>query len=244
MRSFGQMAGRLGNDMLELLYPTRCVGCDLPGELLCAECRDSLEWIDQRWACPVCGAPFGWLTCTECDGAWETRATVCALSFCGTAARMVAIYKDHGEKRLAPIIAAAMACALDEASAWAAPDGEPRFSAEGADALCFVPATKIAYARRGFDHMEGVSRVLARELGLPLADILVRGKARDQRELGREERTRNLAGTVEAIDDVCGLDLLLVDDVVTTGSSVRECARSLLGRGARSVTACALARVW
>ncbi|MDD7364403.1 MAG: phosphoribosyltransferase family protein [Olsenella sp.] len=41
-----------------------------------------------------------------------------------------------------------------------------------------------------------------------------------------------------------GLALLLADDVVTTGASMRECARALLARGARSVTCCAFARVW
>ncbi len=81
-------------------------------------------------------------------------------------------------------------------------------------------------------------------MGLPLYDVLVRAASKDQRELGRTQREENLAGTMRAIQDVSGLDLLLVDDVVTTGSSVREATRTLLAAGAASVTACALARVW
>ncbi|MDD7364937.1 MAG: double zinc ribbon domain-containing protein, partial [Olsenella sp.] len=89
------VAGALAEAALELLWPTRCAGCDQPGELLCEECRASLPWVDQRFACPVCGAPFGWLTCTECDGAWESRATVCALDFAGAGALAHARPRRH-----------------------------------------------------------------------------------------------------------------------------------------------------
>ena len=192
----------------------------------------------------MCGAPFGWLTCTECARDWELAGTVCCLPFAGLAARMITCYKDEGEKRLAPVIAAAMLTSLDEASSWPGADGGPRFDACAYDGVCFVPATAEAYARRGFDHMERVAALLARGAGLPLADVLVRRSARDQRELGRDERAANLAGTVGVVEDVRGLRLLLVDDVITTGATVREAARALLARGALAVSACSLARVW
>ena len=237
-------ASLLVSGAAELLWPTRCVSCEMPGELVCDQCRDNLPWIAQRWACPDCGAPFGYLTCTECAHEWEARTSICALGFAGTAARMVSCLKDAHELRLAPVIAAAMATALDEASAWPARDGYARFDPRAIDAVCFVPATSAAFARRGFDHMELVSYALCREEGLALADVLVRPYSRDQRALGREERAANLAGTISVCDDVSGLDLLLLDDVITTGASVREATRALLARGAASVTACALARVW
>lgn len=234
----------LAEGAMELLYPTRCVGCEMPGELLCDECRLALPWIEQRLACPVCGAPFGAVTCTDCEGDWETRAAVCALGFEGAAARMVTCLKDYHELRLAPVNAAAMLAALEEASAWPALDGRPRFDAAAIDAVCFVPATPEAYARRGFDHMELTARELCRMCGLPLADVLAKRSAADQRELGRRGRAENLAGTIAVVDDVRDLRFLLVDDVVTTGASIREAARALLARGAAEVTACALARVW
>lgn len=233
----------------ELLWPTRCVGCDLPGELLCEECRASLPWIEQRWACPVCGAPFGFLTCTACGAMgdkpdWETRACIAALSFEGTPARMVRSLKDLHELRLAPIMAAAMLGALEEASAWPALDGSSRYDPDVLDAIAFVPATAQAYARRGFDHMELIARELSNMSGLQLADVIVRAESQDQRDLSREERQANLKGSIRVADDVLGMRILLVDDVCTTGSSIREAARVLLDRGASSVTACIFARVW
>ena len=240
----GMLARKAANAAAELAWPTRCVSCDLPGELVCDECRASMPWIAQRWACPVCGAPYGWLTCTCCKGDWEPRATICALGFGRTASQMVACLKDRSELRLARVNAAAIATALDEASSWPANDGQPRFDPEGVDAVCFVPATAAAYARRGFDHMELVSKGLCEELGVPLLDVLVRTEGADQRTLGREEREQNLKGSMSVIQDVSGLNMLLVDDVVTTGSSIREATRGLLERGAQSVTCCALTRVW
>lgn len=228
----------------ELLWPTRCVACDMPGELLCEDCRRRLSWIEQRWACPLCGAPYGWLTCSECDGDWESRATICALSFDQVSSQMIACLKDRSELRLAKINAAAMATALDEAEAWPALDGSPRFNADETDAICFVPATAEAYARRGFDHMELVARELSGLLGIPLVDVLVRAVGSDQRRLGRRERAANLRDTVRVVDDVAGMRFLLVDDVVTTGASMRESTRALIKRGATEVTCCALARVW
>lgn len=228
----------------ELLWPTRCLGCDLGGELLCPDCRASLPWVAQAWACPNCGAPHGFMTCTECDEAWETRACVSSLPFGGVASRLVTGLKDAHELRLAPVLAALMLCSLDEAASWPAEDGRPRFDRADLDAVCFVPATPQAYLRRGFDHMELVSRSLAAQLGLPLADVLSRSSSSDQRGLGREARASNLAGSIDVLERVDGLSFLLADDVITTGASVRECARALLGRGARSVTACSVARVW
>ena len=246
--SQGSRAGRLAagaaDAFLELMWPTRCVLCDQPGDLLCDDCRATLPWIEQRLACPVCGAPFGQLTCTECEKDWEMRACVAAMGFHGAPARMVSCLKDAHELRLAPVIAQALLTALEEAAAWPAADGRPRADLAALDAVCFVPATAEAYRRRGFDHMELVSQNLAPALGLPLYDVLVRAASKDQRELGRAQREENLAGTMRTVQDVSGLDLLLVDDVVTTGSSVREAARTLLATGAASVTACALARVW
>ncbi len=162
----------------------------------------------------------------------------------GAARSLALAYKDARERRLAPVIAATVACALDEAASWPAADGAARFDASAVDAVCFVPATRMAYRRRGFDHMLDVARSLSGMLGLPLADVLARPHARDQRKLGREDRLANASSSMRVVGDVTGCSLLLVDDVVTTGASVRAAARALLEAGASDVTAAALARTW
>ena len=222
----------------EILWPTRCISCNAPGELLCAHCREALAWINQRWACVDCGAPFGWLTCSSCDHSWEALdGVVCATSFVGTCARMVVALKDEHETRLAPILAAAMATALDEAQGW------QHINLAVFDALMFVPATHKAFVRRGFDHMELVASALSAFIDIPLVDVLVRRQAHDQRKLNKTQRAANLAGTIELIDDVRAANVLLVDDVVTTGASMCACAQALKTSGVNQVIGCGFSRV-
>lgn len=232
----------------EVLWPTRCIVCDEPGELLCEECRSKLPWIDQSLACANCGAPFGASGCTECNAAkgelWETRACISAMPLEGVAYALTVTHKDKNERRLAPVIAAIMATALDEAAGLAAFDGKPRFDPAEIDGVCFVPSTAKAFARRGFDHMEAVAKNVALFLSLPYVDALARPEGKDQRLLSRAERAKNADKSVLVVQDVRGCSLLLLDDVITTGASTRASARALLERGAKEVSACSLARTW
>ncbi len=254
-----QGAGRaLAAGFSEVLWPTRCVGCDAMGELLCEGCRSQLWEIDQRLACPRCGAPFGRLVCTECscrlkdgpgdegpepEGALNEFAEIIApLDALRSYAmlewphdRMVRAYKDAGERRLAGLIADGMVRAAR--AAW--PEGLGSL-----DALAFVPCTPQAFARRGFDHMEAVARELAVRLSIPLDDVLARRSHRDQRSLGREGRARNANGSFAVLHALDGASVLLVDDVLTTGATMAQAARALKACGAAKVFGLTFARAW
>lgn len=226
----------------ELLWPTRCVGCDELNTLLCDTCRLDLSWIFQHYACPVCGAPFGWLVCTECQKDWESSTCVSAFVYQGPAARLITVYKDQFELRLAPVLAAALVCALEEAETSAVRQNS--LNLQEIDAVTFIPATAEAFKRRGFDHMELVAREVARLLDLPCIDVLVHKEAKDQRSLNRTQRVENMKGTFEVAHDVYDMHILLIDDVITTGASIREATRELYVRGAALVLAASVARTW
>ena len=51
----------------ELLWPTRCVLCDMPDTLLCHSCKVNLPYLDQLQSCPICGSAYGKGICTECN---------------------------------------------------------------------------------------------------------------------------------------------------------------------------------
>ena len=89
--------------LLETLSPTRCVGCERPGVLLCDDCLNKLVLIDPEESCTLCGAPYGRALCTECRGAASSldRCLACAL-FSGALPRVIRAYKDGGERRLVP----------------------------------------------------------------------------------------------------------------------------------------------
>ena len=230
------------NNIAELVYPTRCVGCDKLGCLLCDECLDDIKWINQMWACPVCGAPWGWLTCTECKRDWILDCCVSACLCEGVAKKMVVCMKDKYELRLAAAVASGMAMCLDEASFYDNLYGYSRFDVDKFDCISFVPATASAYARRGFDHMEIVSGYLSSFIGLDVYDVLVRKSKKDQRGLSKTQRSQNVYNSVCTIDSVKDMNILLADDIITTGASMKACANVLLQAGAKSVSGVSFCR--
>lgn len=232
---------------LELLSPTRCVACERPGSLVCDACSMRIETIDPAFACLRCGAPFGSLLCTECQsesGQDERGAGNClaACVFEGVPARIVRVYKDGGERRLAAWIARALfeaACRAQEV----VPERMAAFAFD-ADAVVFVPATPAAYRRRGFDHMEAVACELADLIGIPVLDALAKQDAYDQRKLDRGGRLANAADAYSVVEPVADMRLLLIDDVITTGATMGSCAEVLKCAGAVKIDCLAFARVW
>lgn len=247
---------------MELVWPTRCVGCDAPGTLLCEACRSRLPAIERALACPRCGAPFGSLVCTECtdcrergrdegsdEGPGEAgdahlpdalaglSGVVCYGVLAWPLDAVVHAYKDAGERRVAGLLAGMAAQAVRGAAAGGGPFAR-------VEAVTFVPATPAAYARRGYDHMELVARALACELGLPVVDALARSDGADQRGLARGERLRSADAGWSVVADVRGVRLLLADDVLTTGATLGAAARTLLAAGAAGVWGATVARAW
>ena len=254
---------RLANSFAETLWPTRCVGCDDPGTLLCAACDAGLDRIDQRIACPRCGAPWGRVICTQCPAPGATdrderplpapfpfAAARAAASFSGAARELVLAYKDGGERRLDEILAREICRAVRGSWRIRLPDDveahldpAPDWTS-GLDAVVGVPATPEALRRRGFDHVGCIVGLVAADLDLPDVAALSSGKSADQRVLSAEARRENRAGVFTLREDVAGARVLLLDDVMTTGATASAASELLLDGGAESVHVAVFARVW
>lgn len=236
IRGFVRLAGEV---VAETLWPTRCALCDQPGAVLCDACASALPFLDLWKACPRCGSPFGLVQCDWCNPvslAWFERdrfpfaGCASATMFDDSTGRLVRVYKDQGERRLASVIASHMARVV--------PPGWDY------DAITFAPATTSACRRRGFDHMELVAREVSALLDAELVCALGRPKSRDQRELGGRGRIANLKGGFMASEGVAaGRNLLLIDDVMTTGSTMCAAADALLDAGSRKVFCLTFTRV-
>lgn len=225
------------------LSPIVCMSCHKRGHFICENCYTRLPFISPSLACRNCASPYGWLSCTACDEPWELTQTSSVLELSPLVRRMITDFKDRGELRLAVVIAALLSSYVmqlldeDDASARAHAFLHP-------DCVCFVPATALAYRRRGFDHMELVAKNFCAYTRLPFADIALRPQAADQRKLSRTARRANLSGSISILKDCSGLSFLILDDVITTGASIRELASALRVRGAREVAALSFARAW
>jgi len=141
---------------------------------------------------------------------------------------LIHLLKFSRRERIAPWLARAMAAQLKDFS-----------QAEGSIVVP-VPMERSAQRRRGFNQAERIARALARHWKLPLdACALTKVRpTRAQSTLGRADRLTNLAGAFHADSSrVRGADVILVDDLVTTGATVRACADALRGAQARRVCA-------
>jgi ComF family protein len=114
------------------------------------------------------------------------------------------------------------------------------------DAIVVVPLHTKRLREREFNQTALLGRYLSKKIKIPLLlDALIKIKeTRPQTGLSSEERLRNLKNAFVARDIVKGLNLLLIDDVITTGTTIKECSKALQKAGARGITVLALARAF
>lgn len=219
------------DDVLALLLPP-----------ICPRCR---RGVAAPGLCIACGAAF---PPAAPDERAASRAGVAALhaaaSFEGELADWMHRFKypERGWRGLDPAPAALVEALLRDAATTLAGDGlRP-------DAVVPVPLHPSRVRKRGFDPVYALARVAARALGAPLAaHALVRTRATpSQTGLDRAARRRNVAGAfaVPARERprVRGAELVLVDDVVTTGATLGEAAAALRAAGAARIVGLCVAR--
>lgn len=112
------------------------------------------------------------------------------------------------------------------------------------DLVTAVPLAQLRRRSRGYDQAQLLATQMASFLALPYRGTLVRlRETKAQAKLSREQRLLNVVGAFRInADSVAGKRVLLVDDVYTTGATVKECSRVLLQAGAQSVVVFTLAR--
>ncbi len=225
--------------LLDRLLPERCALCAAPAAPggLCPGCRRDLPWLAH--ACPRCarplppGAPSG--PCGACQRQPPALdACIAALAYELPVDRMVQLLKFHGRLDLAPVLGRLLAEALAERRPpWPWPD-----------LLLPVPLHRRRLHQRGYNQALEIARPLARRWHLALAPQRVRRCRPTPPQSGLDARARrvNLRGAFRVQGRLDGLNLALVDDVMTTGSTLDALARALRRRGARRVEAWVCAR--
>ncbi len=198
---------------------------------LCAGCLADLPWHTQP-QCPQCALPTpGGERCGVClkhPPAFER--THAALAYAFPLDRMIPRLKYHGQLAIAPVLGECLARTAEHA---------PR-----PDRLIAMPLHPTRIRERGFNHASEIARVVAQRLGVPL-DTASSRRIRDtppQMGLKHDARRRNVRGAFACSGDVRGQRIALVDDVMTTGTSLDELAKTLKDAGAESVETWVVAR--
>lgn len=234
-------------DLLELLLPTGCIACGtwIPAQdrrgLLCAGCRSRLP--SAPWPrCPRCHHPRGTgrlesdhcHACRDWPGAL-TRARHAVL-LAPPADVLVHALKYEGFRELAPEMGRAMARALS---------GERL--GQGAVFVVPVPTTAARLRARGYNQAGLLAEAVGAALERPVLEALTRTRGgATQVSLHPSQRRANVksafAARRELSDRLKGSHVLLVDDVLTTGSTACAAASELVGEGASEVTLVTYAR--
>lgn len=231
--------------LLDLVFPPLCPVCerrlDHHGrDPLCTLCWEAFPRLRPP-ICARCGRPLPGLSpgeaCEVCRRAPPPFAY----------ARAVAAYRNGMREAIHRFKFGGRVALARPLGDLLADEGGLDLPVEGIDGIVPVPLHPRRQAERGFNQAELLARRLARRWRRPLLPrLLVRARpTRPQTELDEAERRRNVREAFRVLDPeaVAGRHLLLVDDVLTTGSTAAEASRALLAAGARMVGVLVVARV-
>jgi ComF family protein len=232
---------RLATAAVDILLPPRCLSCGAAATAagtLCAECWRAITFLD-RPCCACCGLPFDFelgesALCGDCarEPPRFDRARS-AMRYDEASRKLILAFKHGDRLHLAP----AFGQWLKRAGAELLRD---------ADLIVPVPLHWTRLFARRYNQAALLARALAAQGGPPMApDWLIRKRRTPSQ--GRQSavaRRRNVAGAfaMRPGKSIAGLRVVLIDDVLTTGATVSECARILKRAGAKRVDVLTLAR--
>ena len=230
--------------LLDLIYPPRCPACGegiAAQDGLCAACWAELAFPGEP-ACATCQRPFGaamvveGAVCAPCLADPPRHDGIAAGTLSNDASRKLVLAFKHGKRiALAPMLARMAASRLPELG--------------GEWLVVPVPLHRLRLWRRGFNQSALLAREVARLRRQPvLVDGLVRRKPTPTLGgLGRTARARALSGAIAVnprrAAKLKGAQVVLVDDVMTSGATSNACVRALKRAGAERVVVACFARV-
>ena len=233
MGRFAQLIKQIARECVNLLFPRGCSGCDAPDEVLCERCSNRLR---------LC-VPFTLQHSTSHTG------FACAF-YTGTVRQMVFNWKDHGDEECDVPISQALCRLTDHVFAH---NAELLRSMNRAETIVLVPAPSSSKSvrRRGRSQVKPLGRALCRHwssLGwqvhcLPL--LRVCSSAKSVQTSGARQRARRASQSIilntRVSSAMQSATVILLDDIVTTGATINQCAKVLDEHGFTVLCAFAVA---
>jgi ComF family protein len=225
---------KLGGAALNLLFPQRCIGCGEEGELLCKSCIQSFLRMMPP-ICPKCGKPqINGIICPLCIR-WKTDldGIRSPFRFDGVLREAIHQFKYKNIRTLSKPLASLLS-------------NYYLLNPLPVQVLVPVPLHPRRIKERGYNQSELLAQEMGKLLRLPVMfDCLIRNKfiLPQTKTTSVEERHRNVKGAFSCTSSkLKGQQVLLIDDVSTSGSTLEACATALKSAGADSVWGLVLAR--
>lgn len=243
------MQEKMKTFLLELLFPSFCLGCNLEGTLLCQDCRHILEISEYNYCLcnknPLRLPPHekskSISKCSRCQGK-KLDGLYSALPYQEKPLTKKLIHQFKYSpfiKSLAPSLAQVVIEHLELAG-----NTGPEVWANSV--LVPVPLDTEKIKKRGYNQSQKLAKELSKILNIPTKEnALIKVKSTPpQMKLKKEQRELNLQGAfaIKNPEQIRGKKIFLVDDVYTTGSTMEACAKTLKEAGATSVWGIAIAR--
>ncbi len=229
--------------ILNLLFPPQCLNCDVrvpTHGTLCLSCWQKIQFISDPM-CDCCGLPFDYdignkALCAQCMQKLPPYAHI----------RSVFRYDENSRKLITRFKYSDHTQFANIYGAWLAKAGENLLA--DTDIIIPVPLHYFRFVQRHFNQSALLAGFLSKKSGIKaIPDALKRNRhTTPQTGLNRSQREKNVKGAfvinLRYKATIKGKNILLIDDVMTTGSTIEQCTKTLLKAGAMKVNILTLAR--
>lgn len=231
--SWQNRARQIAGAFLSFVFPPVCANCRKVGEVFCFECVAAVAWM-QEPICQKCGRLYKTnRICSICaDRPLSLQQIRAAVLFADPVQSMIHKLKYESMFGLAEPLAALMV------EAW------PQWET-AVDLIIPIPLHAERHKKRGYNQSELLARHFGQSLGLPMNTSALQRVRQTKPQVGLNisERQQNVQAAFCAEDEaIAGKNILLIDDVCTTGATLSAAADTLLLAGASTVSAYCLAR--
>ena len=224
-------------NVLELVFPKKCIGCGLFGEYLCFACASEIELIKTS-LCPGCGKLTDMSRfCNKCrrKHGLSLKGIIIATHYKSPHIKeMIYDLKYNGITAYSEIFGELLYQSAKLINFGANP------------VITAVPLFPKKEKHRGFNQSKFIAEKVSKRLAIPYHDLLKRRvNSKPQSGLRREERIQNVQNIFALSGDetlVLGKTIILVDDITTTHATLNECAKVLRENGAKEVIGLVVAR--
>lgn len=229
---------KLKEVILDALFPSdfKCIFCghDIPSGDICDKCNQE-EIYNNKNRCQVCDSPIkeGNRICDHCKNKKSDRHfsnLYCPFIYDGYVRKALLKFKSDGAKYLAKPFAKYMADRLI-------------YEQVEIDVIVAVPSHRDTVKKRGYNPARVLAEELSKIMNIPFEDVFYKTvKTKNQKFLDYSQRQSNLENSMVLLNKsaVKNKNVLIVDDIITTGATIEACAKLLLK--AKNIYGCAFAR--